>query len=127
MAWHCGFPSRRLATSSHRDAPGQTPRIPAGALEQRGALFLHEIRVRAHICRLTTSSRGLAELVAGRHVTSDGFGGRGPCSRGSELEVPRARCAITRAGSPARRRPRGGRWSAVPVSMADARRSQAPR
>ncbi|HJY33823.1 MAG TPA: hypothetical protein VJ260_03175, partial [Vicinamibacterales bacterium] len=116
-AWHAlSVTSTRDELS--RDAPGPNAAILLALLEQRGALFLHEIASGVHLSA-DDVQQSLAELVAGGHVTSDGFGGLRAMFSRQRAEVPRALRYHSRRQSRAPAAA-GGRWSAVPVSMADA-------
>jgi ATP-dependent Lhr-like helicase len=116
-AWHA------LSVASTRDelpreAPSPNAATLLALLEQRGALFLHEIASGVDLSA-DDVQHGLAELVAAGHVTSDGFGGlRAMFSRRRE-EAPRALRYHSRrqTRTPAAA---GGRWSTVPMSLADA-------
>ena len=116
-AWHA------LSVSSARDelprdAPSADAAILLALLEQRGALFLHEIASGVHLSA-DEVQQALAELVAGGYVTSDGFGGLRAMFSRQRAETPRALRYHSRRQSRAPAAA-GGRWSAVPVGMADA-------
>ena len=106
-AWHA------LSVASTRDdlpreAPSPNAAILLALLEQRGALFLHEIA--SAICRRDVQQAWRSSWLG--HVTPDGSAPR-PRSPRRE-EAPRV--APSRAQGSIARVARAGRWSAVPVS-----------